>query len=312
MPERPLTAGLRVAGHLLRLVEHPTGIDNKILAERCQPRTGGEPLEQAHAEFVLDLLDAFIKWFAAKTDVEHDGVYTPDIRDEAESARNRIISALLGRPGQASHQALLSLSEHSLFSYMPDRLRLMARQRTALDSEAPPLSNADYKSWEQNAECPPRNRDDLFLCMMNELEDIQYDVKHHDFTDRDILAPIEDETKILPVLAKKLSDAARDRYQVLREDEVADKKETDIRLLGRHCPDRAVVDVKIGDSWSVTELEAALDRQVLGQYLRHRSCSAGCLLVIYAGRKGFEEPGNRAGVRPCSRTPAWHSPSSPW
>lgn len=56
-------------------------------------------------------------------------------------------------------------------------------------------------------------------------------------------------------------------------------------------PDRAVIEVKIGDNWSVSELEAALDRQVIGQYLRHRSCSAGCLLVTYAGRKGFEEPG---------------------
>ncbi len=262
-----------------------------IFGERGFDHYGAARTLDVEADLLVEMVLLAYTVVRREDDVEHDGVYTPDFRDEAESARNRIISALLGRPGQASHQALLSLSEHPLFSYMLDRLRLMARQRAALDSEAPPLSTADYKSWEQHAEFPPRNRDELFLCMINELEDIQHDVKHHDFTDRGILAPIEDETKIQPVLAKKLSDAARDRYQVVREDEVADKKETDIRLLGRHCPDRAVVEVKIGDSWSVTELETALDRQVVGQYLRHHSCSAGCLLVTYAGRKGFEEPG---------------------
>lgn len=95
-------------------------------------------------------------------------------------------------------------------------------------------------------------------------------------------------------LAKKFEEAARGQYQVVREDEVADKKETDIRLLSRGSGDRAVIEIKVGDSWTVKQLEETITGQLLGLYMRHESCRAGCLLVTYAGRKGFKRPGTNA------------------
>src|SRR5258706_11818692 len=40
---------------------------------------------------------------------------------------------------------------------------------------------------------------------------------------------------------------------------------------------KASVEVKIADSWSVRELETALRNQLVGQYLRHEKGRAGCL-----------------------------------
>lgn len=125
-----------------------------------------------------------------------------------------------------------------------------------------------------------------YAVMLDRLDDIDHDTQHHDFTDRPF-AGITHEPWISSHIARKLHDAARSQYQVVREDEVADAKKTDIRLLGTACPDRAVVEIKIGEKWTVRDLENALKKQLVGKYLRHASCTAGCLLVTIASGKTF-------------------------
>lgn len=74
---------------------------------------------------------------------------------------------------------------------------------------------------------------------------------------------------------------------VNREDEVADGKHPDIRLSVVNGDLKAVVEVKIADNWTLIDLERALRKQLVGQYLRHASCRAGCLLLTYHGRKPY-------------------------
>lgn len=71
----------------------------------------------------------------------------------------------------------------------------------------------------------------------------------------------------------------------MREEEVADRKKPDIRLATTHGDQRAAIEVKIADEWSLPQLENALRDQLVGQYLRHQKCKAGCLLLTYHGRK---------------------------
>jgi len=88
----------------------------------------------------------------------------------------------------------------------------------------------------------------------------------------------------------KLFDASRGSYSIVREDEVADLKKPDIRLTTNHGAHRAAIEIKIADndwSGSVRDLERALETQLVGQYLRHESTRAGCLLLTYSGRKTY-------------------------
>lgn len=241
-------------------------------------------------EILVELTQLAYQCVRRSDDVRHEGVYSSNTRDEAESARNRLLSALIGKSGSGAHKALLALANEPLFEHMSDRLRMMARQRAALDSESGALSASDYRSWEHRYETPPGNRDELFQVMLDRLDDVDHDIHNHDFNDRHVLRDVEHETDMQPLLAKKLADTARGQYQVTREEEVADKKETDIRLLATAFTGRAVVEIKIGDNWSVAQMENAIKDQLVAQYLRHANCSAGCLLITYAGRKGFEDP----------------------
>lgn len=248
------------------------------------------------ANLLVDLAKLAYECVRPEDDAHHDGAYTPDARDNAERARGRLLGALMEKPGVEAHRALIALADEPLFAFMPDRLRIMARETAAKDSERAALSPAEYRDWEKSYETPPKNRDELFQVMMDRLDDIAHDIRHHDFNDRHILKPIEIETDMQPLLARKLDDASRGQYHVVREDEVADKKKPDIRLASYSSQDRCVIEIKIGDNWSVSELKEAIRDQMVRQYLRHESCTAGCLLVTYAGRKGFKDTDTGASI----------------
>ena len=139
-------------------------------------------------------------------------------------------------------------------------------------------------------EVPPANSNELFGVMLDRVDDLAFDLRNHDFDERKLLRATTSETAIQPNLARKLSDAARGAYIVSREEEVADKKETDIRLAATAFTGRAVIELKVGDNWSVRRLEDALETQLVGKYLRHPNCSVGGLLITYAGTTGFDNP----------------------
>ena len=89
-------------------------------------------------------------------------------------------------------------------------------------------------------------------------------------------------------LALRISAKANGAYTVTREEEVADGKRTDIRLSAIEVDQKVVAEVKISDNnWSLTDLIHALRNQLVGQYLRHSNCKAGCLLLTYHGRKNY-------------------------
>lgn len=218
----------------------------------------------------------------------HEGSYTPNTRDQAETARNFLLSALIETEGAESCKVILDLANEPAFSHFPDRLRLLARQRAASDAEFPPFPASHIYDLEQRYELPPHDRDSLFAVMMDRLDDLAHDVAQHDFTDRRTLRTIQDEAEMQRTLALRLEAKARGAYTVAREDEAADQKRTDIRLAATACTQKSVIEIKLADTrWSLAELAHALEHQLVGQYLRHESCKAGCLLLTYDGVKNY-------------------------
>ena len=220
-------------------------------------------------------------------DQVHEGVYTPNTRDHAQEARHFLLSMLLDTPGPDARRGLLELADEDDFAHFADRLRFQARQRAALDAEFSPYDPEDVVALDTRHEVPPGDRDGLFTVMMHRLDDHAHDLAHHDFTIRPTLRGIRREPDLQPFLARWFLDRANGAYVVTREDQVADKKHPDIRLSVVKGDLKAAVEVKIADNWTLTDLERALRKQLVGQYLRHASCRAGCLLLTYHGRKPY-------------------------
>ena len=227
-------------------------------------------------------------------DQVHEGIFSRDTRDNAQRARSLLLSHLLGTPGPEAHRTVLALADDDEFVHMRDRLRLLARQRTAADAEFEPFSPEAVADLESRYEIPPNDMNSLFSVMIDRLEDLAHDLAHDDFSDRRIVRSITEEREMQLTLAGRFRERANGAYAVTREDEVADGKHPDIRLSAVGVDQRVVIEVKIADNWSLTELERALRNQLVGRYLRHSNCKGGCLLLTYHGKGYWRHPDTNA------------------
>ena len=235
---------------------------------------------------------AFIR---PEDDRVHEGVYSPDMRDYAERTRSLLLFRLLDTPGPEARSVALTLADEDDFTHFPDRLRLLVRERAATDAEFAPLTPEDVIALEKCLEAPPQDRDGLFKVMMDRLDDLDHDLADYDFSDRQTVRNITEEAEMRRTLTWRIDAKANGVYRVTQEEEVADRRRTDIRILATKGEQKAVMEVKIADKWSLTKLKRALREQLVEGYLRHSNCKAGCLLLTYHGRKGYWVPGT--GIR---------------
>ena len=242
-----------------------------------------------HARLLAGLLRLTYAFVRPEDDQVHDGAYTPDTRDNAERARRTLFQWLCNTPGPEARLALLDIAEDGRFVDLRDHLRLVARQRAATDAEFTPFDSKAVVALGERYEMPPNDGNGLFAIMMDRLEDLAHDLAHDDFSDRVIVRSVDDEREMQRTLSRRIREMAKGAYRVMREDEVADAKRPDIRLATVGGVDRRVVlEVKIADKgWSLADLEDALRKQLVGQYLRHANCRGGCLLLTYHGRKKY-------------------------
>lgn len=240
-----------------------------------------------NAQALGDLVRYAYRFIKIDDDVSHEGAYTPDARDNAESARGMLLSTLLATPGPEARKVILELAEEPEFKHFPDRLKILARERAAKDSEFDSFTASKVIELEKRYEVQPHDRDSLYQVMMDRLGDLAHDLRDDDFTDRRTLRTIKKEIEMQRTLALRLKDRSKGCYRVVREDEVADLKMPDIRLLSLCNDHKCVIEIKLADKWTVKELERALEHQLTGQYLRHKTCKAGCLLLTYNGDKAY-------------------------
>ncbi|MGX9725775.1 MAG: hypothetical protein ACTFAK_00185 [Candidatus Electronema sp. VV] len=217
-------------------------------------------------------------------------VYDIDARDHAQRVRSGLLESLIATPGAEAHKTILELADDPLFAGDPDWLRFRAREQAAKDAEFAPYITDTLVTLEKKFEAPPRSRDELFAVMMDRLDDIQHYIAHHKFTIRQTLRCIKQETEMQRYLAGKLHDKANRAYAAVeREPEDADRKKPDIRLSAVHGDQQAAIEVKLAENWSINDFRRALSNQLVGQYLRHESCKAGCLLLTCNGSKSYWE-----------------------
>jgi len=208
------------------------------------------------------------------------GAYRRTMRDEAQSGRSAVLNALLARTGPEAWAVKQKMRKDPLFAHFKDRLDQLAREKAAADAEGPAHADADVLQVERSGEMPPADRNGMFQLMMDRIADLRHDIAAHEFSERPILVKIDKEKHMQAWFAKRLQDRANGAYKVDREALVVNDKETDIRLLSVRSNAQAVIELKLANNdYGTLELENALRHQLLGQYMRHDHCRAGCLLI---------------------------------
>jgi len=212
-------------------------------------------------------------------------VHPVSARRNAEFARNIAFNQLIETPGRQTYDAILRLADHPDHPIPVSRLRQLAKERAAKDSEDPPWPAARVVNFEQTAQRPPNSAADLQRLAIRHLEDIQYDLLHDDFAQGPALQMLPKETLVQTWTADRLRNAHQHLYSVERESHVVEEKQPDIRLRAKAGDASMPMEIKVADDWRLRDLEAALREQLCGKYLRARGDRHGILLLVYQGRR---------------------------
>lgn len=230
----------------------------------------------------------------ADTDRIDQGAYSPTLRDDAQRGRGAVLSAILARQGSDAWNIKRKMRADPLFDHFKDRLDQLARETAATEAEGPSLLDADVSTIEKYGEAPEADRDGMFRLMMDRISDLQHDLETHEFSEKPILAGISQESAMQVYLSKRLQERANGAYKIDREAMVINAKETDIRLLSIRSDQQAVIEIKLANNgYSLTDLYNALEKQLVGQYMRHDNCRAGCLLITMAKKRTWKHPNDR-------------------
>jgi hypothetical protein len=212
-------------------------------------------------------------------------VYSPDARDAAERARGMLFNLLAGTPGRATFEALLQIAETKGFPIPRDRLIDIAHNRAAQDAEHSPWASGEARAVEQECDTAPATPDDLQRVAMRRIADIQHDLLHSDFAQGLTVKALPNEREVQKWVANELNNRQRRAYSVERESHVVDEKEPDIRLRAKVSDASLPVEIKVAESWSLQELEEALDDQLGGRYLRDKDAKRGVLLLVHLTKR---------------------------
>ena len=218
-----------------------------------------------------------------QSDVIHEDVYSPGVREHAEHTRNWLMKELIDTPGRGTYDALHRLACWKGMGLNREWLIAQARERAEADC-AVAWSPQDVAEFERSRTRKPKSGRDLFELSLQRLKIIADHLAHSDFSQKELLRGTGvSERHVQLWLADRLQGVASGSYAVVREDEVIDAKKPDIRLFSVEANAKIAVEVKVADSWTGNQLAHALTDQLIGRYQRDLLCSHGVLVLVNRG-----------------------------
>ncbi len=198
-------------------------------------------------------------YIAPEDDVVRKGHFKPDSRDDAQSARNCIISSLINTQGENVCHAFIELAETPEISLHSHRFYQLARTAAEKSSERFAWTESDVLSFHKNQSLVIQSGDDLYHVIQKALEDIRHQLNKGDVSSKRLLLKLarikgNDEASVQNWLADQLRLRANGRYHVIREAEVAEDKRPDIIVTATSVLFEVAIEVKQADSWSSNEL----------------------------------------------------------
>ena len=131
---------------------------------------------------------------------------------------------------------------------------VLAHRRAAEDAEQEAWLASNVLSFAAQAEKDPRSARDLFDLVCNRLDDLKLDLEEGDASEARILRRIDQETELRTWFANRLRRAARGRYSLPPEEELADATRPDLRIHASAVDAPVPIELKIADKWSYAEL----------------------------------------------------------
>jgi hypothetical protein len=218
-------------------------------------------------------------------DRANSGVYSPELRDDAQDARNALLSFIRETPGKEAFLTLMEISQSHPNAKSRPWLALQAKAKATLEANMAPWLPQQVRDFHDRQERTPADHRGLWDLAVSQLQDLKHDLEHGDSSIASILQPMNQETEIRKFIGGWCRKWARGRYVIPQEEEFADAKRADLRFHGAGFDAQVPVELKLADKWSGPRLEERLQNQLCGDYMRDERSRYGIFLLVYHGTK---------------------------
>ena len=210
--------------------------------------------------------------------------YTPELRDEAQDAREALLNALKAIPGKETYMALVEIAQKHHDKSDRPWIMLDAKTLAEQDGDMGAWSPEQIIDFNNQQERTPRNHKELAELAILRLLDLKDDLEQGDSSNASLLMQVK-EIEVRKYIANELDKTAHGRYSIQQEYELADGKKPDIRFQGNGIDAPVPVELKIADNWKDQKLFERLENQLCGDYLRDNRSGRGIFLLVYRGEK---------------------------
>jgi hypothetical protein len=211
------------------------------------------------------------------------GVYSPELRDDAQSARSRLFSLLSSLPGKAAYIAMKELElEHPEPKYRPWMAK-QAFKRAEADGDIEPWSSEQVFQFEHQQLINPKTHKQLYELGVLKLNSMKAWLEHGNDSPWRTWQRVGLENEIRNLITGWLNQNCRDQYTTAQEPELANGQRMDIWLHSNYVNAPVPIELKLLDkSWSGPDLCERLRNQLVGDYLRASGASCGVMLLVSA------------------------------
>jgi hypothetical protein len=258
------------------------------------------------AEHLKSLYVLMHRYIRAKDDNNraNQRVYTPELRDDAQDARNSLFNLLSEIPGKESYTVIKELvHEHPDPDYRPWMAK-QAYKRAEEDGDLEPWTAEQVGVFNREQRITPATHRQLFDLTVDRLLDLKNWLERGNDSPWQTWQRADRETEMRTLIAGWLKLKCRDQYTTAQEPELANSQRMDIWLHNTNVHSPVPIELKLLDKgWSGPKLCERLRNQLAGDYLREES--AGCaVMLLVSQRIGPEKRwmvnGQRVGLRKLS------------
>lgn len=247
-------------------------------------------------QLLLRLVRLAYRHVRVEDDAQHEGTNLTDERDDAERARNNIVSALLNAKGEEALAAKLEMAADPLCARFKDRILAMTEENWAQEIDADGHGEEDALLLDRYGEAPAKTNEAMIALMKDRLSDLD-DRLLMDSSPREIWAGISKERLMRRAISGVLEQSANSIYTVDQEAVTGDEKETDIRLRSTVSTHEAVIELKLGENHTAKALRDAIEGQLVKRYMAAENRRAGALLVTLAKDWKWTHPDEERKIR---------------
>lgn len=228
------------------------------------------------------------KHIRTEDDIERagTGVYSPDLRDDAQDARNSLFQRLAKLPGKETYLALAELAfdhpDESRRAWMVKYMRVRAIE----DADLEAWSTQQVRDFGRSLNIFPASHRQLFEIGVLHLNDFKDWLERGDDSLAETFQKADDEIEMRKIVANWLNKHCRGRYTCAQENPLANNQRPDIWLQSTKVASPVPVELKLLDKqWSGPKLCERLRNQLAGGYLRQDNEACGIMLLVWQGHK---------------------------